>query len=71
MHGEATREALAKEKRAASSSYSPAQNTQNQVDDKERAEDDQGDKVDPGNLVANGVVHLCRHTQQEGSEGRG
>lgn len=71
MHGNVKREALAKGKGAASSSHSPAQHTQNQVDDEERAKDDQRHKVDPGNLVANGVIHLCRHTQQEEGEGRG
>ena len=39
-------------------SYSPAQHTQDEVDDEEGPKDDQRHKVDPGHLDANGVIHL-------------
>lgn len=40
--------------------YEPAQHTQYEVDDEKRSKDDQRHKVNPGDLVANGVIHLWR-----------
>lgn len=48
------------------SRYEPAQHTQHKVDDEKGAKDDQRNKVDPGDLVANGVVHLHRDRAQRG-----
>lgn len=40
--------------------YEPAQHTQYEVDDEKRSKDDKRHKVNPGNLEANGVIHLWR-----------
>lgn len=38
--------------------HSPTENAQHQVEDKEGAKDDKTDKVDPGQLVTHGILHL-------------
>lgn len=48
----------------AASSPSPAEDAQHQVEDEEGAQQDEGDKVYPGPLVPNGVVHLGRHGRE-------
>lgn len=50
-------------------SFSPTQHSQNKVQDEERAEDHQGDKVHPGHLQSRRIIHLRgRDRETEGEE---
>lgn len=45
--------------------HEPAEDTKNQVENEEGAEDHQADKVNPGQLEADGVVHLVKEEEKE------
>lgn len=47
------------------SSDPPAQHTQYEIDDEKGSKDDERNKVNPWDLEADGVVHLCRETERE------
>lgn len=38
----------------------PAQDTQHQVEDEERAQQNEGDKIDPGPFIPDGIVDLVQ-----------
>lgn len=40
----------------------PAQDAQHQVENEEGAQQNEGDKIDPGPLVADGIIHLGQTT---------
>lgn len=46
------------------SDYPPAQHTQYKIDNEKRSKDDERNKVNPGYLKADGIIHLCRETER-------
>lgn len=46
--------------------HQPAEDTKNQVENEEGAEDHQADKVNPGQLETDGIVHLVKEMEKTG-----
>lgn len=44
--------------------HQPAEDTKNQVENEEGAENHQADKVNPGQLKTNGIVHLVKKVEK-------
>lgn len=45
--------------------HQPAEDTENQVENEEGAKDHQADEVNPGQLEADGIVHLVEEEEEE------
>lgn len=50
------------------SSDAPAQHTQYEINDEKGSKDDERNKVNPRDLKADGIIHLCRETERESSK---